>query len=236
MSRHDDPVDPDHQMESEAVSSDRPPQFNGSNCGYRCGWGCCEPRGGDDDGGGSGSDATPTLIGSDDDIGVVDLPWQNEDPYELRPSDSNESPTRGGAPVVLVDGSEEHLQFHRFLHTQRDLFASSAVNQHHNELDSLQNEATTRSHSSAASEAGSVLSVSHDGLIAGIGTWDDESEVEHFPGFFRKTPLRLSPQYEHCRGPSMSHLVTQDFSTLLNPIERIWRIPRPATETSYHLR
>jgi hypothetical protein len=59
--------------------------------------------------------------------------------------------------------------------------------------------------------------MSQDGLVVGIGTWNEDVRHDRLPGLFRKTPLRLSPSYEDCRGPSLSHLITQDVSTLLNP-------------------
>lgn len=234
MSRHDDPNPHDYQMEPEAVSPNRPPNLNESNCRHRCGLGCCEPqRGDDDDGGGGGSDTTSTVIGSDDDVGDLSEPWHAEGVYEHSLS-APDLRTSERQPGGFTYRSEEDLRFSRFLHAQRCIFISSILNR--DELDSLCNEATTRSQSSASSEVESAGNMSQDGLVIGIGTWNDDvrhDRHDRLPGLFRKTPLRLSPNYEDCRGPSLSHLNTQDVSTLLNPNGR-WGVQGFSTTYTMH--
>ncbi|EAT88299.1 hypothetical protein HBI56_124000 [Parastagonospora nodorum] len=218
MSRHDDSNPHDRQMEIEAVSSDRPPHLNESNCRYCCGLGCSGPQSGDDDGeGGCGSDATSTVVGSDNDVGDLEEPLHVEEVYEPQPFGPEDSRTSERQPGGFTYRSEEDLRFHRFLRAQRSIFISSILNRNRDELDSLRNEATTRSHSSASSEVGSADNMSQEGLVAGVGTWGDAIRHDRLPGLFRKTPLRLSAQYEDCRGPSLSHLITQDVTTLLSP-------------------
>lgn len=237
MPRHNDVNDNDYQMETQAVSSKRPPQFNEVNCGYRCGWGCCEPQGGDDDGGGvgdSGTDATPTLIGSDDGIGELDEAFPHErfgdpDPPSLR--DHEIGVEEPGSTVVFND-TDESLRFHADVTTQGNHSNPSvAASIHDGSLDSSQNEPITRSHSSAGSDAGTIGRVSRNVPYAGIGAWD---EANRFPGHFCQTPLRLSPQYEDCRGPPMSHLVTQDYSTLLGPVGYAWGVQRAPVGYAIH--
>jgi hypothetical protein len=153
MSRHDDPIPHDRQMETEAVSSDRPPHLNESNCRYCCGLGCSGPQSGDDDGGGGcGSDATSTVVGSDNDVGDLAEPLPVEEVYEPQPFGPEDPRTSERQPGGFTYRSEEDLRFHRFLRAQRSIFISSILNRNRDELDSLRNEATTRSHSSASSE------------------------------------------------------------------------------------
>jgi hypothetical protein len=45
---------------------------------------------------------------------------------------------------------------------------------------------------------------------------------------FLQTPLRLSPQYEHCRGDPASHLVVPDRSPLWYLVEQSWNGYAPA--------
>ncbi|KAH3917173.1 hypothetical protein HBI56_121440 [Parastagonospora nodorum] len=56
----------------------------------------------------------------------------------------------------------------------------------------------------------------HDGLISGLRTWDGDVRHDRPQYFSSKNPLRLSPQYEDCRGQSLSHLITKDDWPVIN--------------------
>jgi hypothetical protein len=86
----------------------------------------------------------------------------------------------------------------------------------------------TTDHSPEASAAGSTRNRSPD---PGIPYWTaglpvaTELPLEYY---FLQTPLRLSPQYEHCRGNPASHLVVQDRPSLQFLMEQTWRVYAPA--------
>jgi hypothetical protein len=211
------------------VSAKRPPQFNESTCGYRCGWGCCEPQGGDDSGGGNTSEGTPTLIGSDDED-AMEWPVGQDVLDESRPSDSRSPREIDGEtnPLELADDLEQNLQLNRQFLTPSNILAPSRSDWNCDQsLDSLEARAATRSHGSVASDRRSVRSISPCGWDAGIGDWQDIHDTNPIPGYFCVTPLRLSPQYEHCRGLAASHMVTQDYSTLLDCVGEDWRVGMP---------
>jgi hypothetical protein len=87
----------------------------------------------------------------------------------------------------------------------------------------------TTDHSPAASAGGSARSRSPD---PGVLYWVTHSMPVATPlpieYFFLQTPLRLSPQYEHCRGDPASHLVLPDRSPLWYLMEQSWNGYGPA--------
>jgi hypothetical protein len=226
MPRHHHPFGYNDDLQAEAVSATRPPQFNESTCGYRCGWGCCEPQGGDDGGGGNASEGTPTLIGSGEEDSM-DWPVVQDglDESNLGGSHSPRDVDGETNPLDLEDPFEQNSHLNRHFLTPDNMFASSQSDWDYDEsLDSLEAQATGRSHGSVASDRRSIRSVSPCGWDAGIGDWQNLNDANPIPGHFRVTPLRLSPQYEHCRGPAASHMVTQDYSTLLDSVGEDWGV------------
>ncbi|KAH7408378.1 hypothetical protein DE146DRAFT_372227 [Phaeosphaeria sp. MPI-PUGE-AT-0046c] len=215
MPRDEDPHTYDEHQEAGTVSPNRPPQFNLSNCGYRCGWGCCEPIGGDDgDDGGYESDATPTLIGSDDELERTEL----QDEIDALPtgiSDLQRMIENEPAPIVIYD-FEDNILLNLPVPVQAEMFSSEHSEwDYQGSADRLEHESASGNHSSAASDRQSIGSASPSGWDAGMGAWDVMDEAGR--NYFCATPLRLSPYYEHCRGNAASHLVVQDYSMLLEP-------------------
>jgi hypothetical protein len=235
MSRHDDPIDYESQR-PETVSSRRRPQFNQSNCGYRCGLGCCEPREGDDDDGGSGGDSTPTLVGSEDeDEADLEISHQEVDEaYQDRVAEEGEV----GPNPITMNAIEENLYLSRTVVDQENPFIQSQSSRSNLESpSSLENQANSELPSSAVSEVGQIGNVLLLGWDAGMGGAFEGSEPDRCPltHHFLVRPLRLSPQYEHCRGPAASHLVIQDYSNLLDVVEVDWRAWMPGNSNAlYH--
>jgi hypothetical protein len=225
-------MDHNYQMDTGTVSPNRPPQFNVVNCGFRCGWGCCERQGGDDDGGGGGdgaTDATPTLISSDDGVGELDESPPHEDSQgpDFAGSNSHALDDGESGSTLIFDDLGESMQFHEQALAHENPFDLSAAGWYsNNSLDDLRDDFNTTSHSNSASDAASVSSVSRNVCYADIGAWD---AVDQLPGYFCRSPLRLSPRYEDCRGPPLSHRVAQDYSTLLGPVVYAWGLQRAAT-------
>jgi hypothetical protein len=224
-----DPNGPNDQLQVEEVSANRPPQFKESTCGYRCGWGCCEPDGGGD----SESDAAPTLIGSEDED---EVPEGNTMRAGLDASHHSGSHNdRDAVPIVLVNDFEESLQLNQHLFAHGDTIAPSRLNWDYDEsVNSLGNQAGSEPHSSAASDRRSTGSPSPYGWDTGIGGWTEDSNANRLPGYFCVTPLRLSAQFEHCRGPVASHMVIQDYSTLLDIAGEDWRVHMPVDHWSMY--
>jgi hypothetical protein len=220
-----DPNDYSDQLHTEAVSPNRPPQFNESTCGYRCGWGCCEPDGGGD----GGSDATPTLVGSEDeaDTEATEGSALHAGVDASRPTGShnNRDADIDAAPVVLVDDSQESLQLSQHVLAHGDPIAPCQLNRDHDEsVKSLENQADSEPRSSAASDQRSTGSASPYGWDTGIGGWADDSNANRLPGYFCVTPLRLSAQLEHCRGTFASHTMMRDCSMLLDIAGEDWGV------------
>lgn len=211
MSRHQDPHTYEEDLQSETVSPHRPPQFNASTCGYRCGWGCCEPVGGDDEGGGYGSEGTPTLIGSDDGEMPDEMDALPSDALELQ-QDIVDDPI----PLV-VDDIEDDILLNLPIAAQAVVFSPEQSEWDYQEsADSVESQVASEAHNSTPSDRRSIGSASPCGWDAGMGAWNEmDKSVRILPGYFCVTPLRLSPYYEHCRGNAASHLVTQDYSMLL---------------------
>jgi hypothetical protein len=236
MDRNNNLNDNDNYMETQAGSSDRPPQFNEVNCGYRCGEGCCEPQGGDDDGGGGEegrTDATPTLVSSDDGIEELDEPHPVEDAEEPHIAGTGAHILDGvnSGSTTFLDDLDGSLQSHGHGTAHEHLPSSSTADWVYGDSRSnLPDNFVTISHSSAASDAGSADNMSRSGYFVGIGACFDQNQANPFPGFFCQMPLRLSPRYEDCRGPP----IFQDFSTLLGPAGYAWDVPRATIGYAYH--
>jgi len=213
------PDDCPDQPQPEIRSPVRQPQYNDTNCGcgYRCGWGCEEPIQEpieepmleEDDGGTSDSE---TAVDPEDDfiarLEDEDIEIEADEAGLLVPSVLNEE----RADVVL------------FLHEWDEFYAFMPILRDHEALseDLRVEPCTPRDHSTAPSRGGSV------GTMSPIPAFDDETRglpVVQLSRqyFFRQTPLRLSPQYEHCRGDPASHLVVQDRYQSVQSAEETWR-------------
>ncbi|CBX95283.1 predicted protein [Plenodomus lingam JN3] len=170
------------------LSRARPPQLK--LCGFRCGYGCEEPTEDDGDGGGGGgSDAASetTLIES---IG----------PQGISQRETNQ---RDHDAHVLDTGSEAQHFTELSEHSDEHGLGRSSS------LDVASCASSDRSR--GVSAHGSVRMATPG---PGIGVWADDQlrHVNRFPleYYFLQSPLRLSAQYEHCRGDSLSHLVNPD--------------------------
>lgn len=228
MDSHYDTNGEAYHPELVAGSPDRPPQFNESSCGYRCGWGCCEPKGGDDDGGGSQSDV-PTLVnyGGDDDM-AFSLPDADHNAHQRAEVGVVEDLGETAQPIAYV---ENNMHRHQIVIVDEDTSLSSHQYQSLDEADSLENEASSGPHSVVAFDGRSVEFIMPDELI-GIRDWIEDfpldypevNEAGQVPSntLFHVAPLRLSFQYEHCRGNPYSHMVVQDDIELPVPAEANW--------------
>jgi len=202
---------PSNQAKLDSSSPDRPPQYNFRNCGYDCGLGCkkaVEDEGGGgssekgiergSDGDSDGDSDAVTAVGEDEN-GYLIAEWQGEDGDAGATDDSEENMSNSD---IAEDDTAGRLS------SQGDYDAMS---------ESLVVEpCATRDHSPVASVGGSVRSLSPN---PGIIYWPASPlPVEYH---FLHTPLRLSPQYEHCRGDPASHLVGPDRSTSFYLIEQV---------------
>ncbi|KAF1840046.1 uncharacterized protein K460DRAFT_421702 [Cucurbitaria berberidis CBS 394.84] len=225
MFHHHEPNDPTNQPRPQAVSPDRPPQWKRMNCGYRCGWGCEEPGEDESDGGGSDDETVSTLVDTDDEESpMIELPneeVENHEAYQQAGLLLHESLDDGDTGVVvLVSGSPsecEDCSIHS--HSPQDYDGRS---------ESLEVEpCATGDHSTVASSGGSAGNRSpvpgFDYIMMGI-------PMTRFPPayYFLETPLRLSPQDEHCRGHTFSPMVLQDEILYLDVMGEMRRsqIPR----------
>lgn len=167
----------------EDGSSERPPQYNDTNCGcgYRCGWGCEEPTLEEDDGGFSDSD---TIVVSQEDL-ESDVQPEGEDPEaDLQQQDvavANDIIGSHRDIIFLINDGEEYPAY-AFYRDTDDLSDGLNVNP-----------CSTRSSSIAPSSSGSNRSQSplpgFDVITAGMPTLQLAGIY-----YFLESPLRLVPQ------------------------------------------
>ncbi len=115
-----------------------------------------------------------------------------QDARSSLPIDSNDE--RVGAFLLESDSENEHIDQHNPINNQSDLMDSLAVESR-----------ATDDQSMMRSVSGGVEITSPG---PGIGSWtENEPYRARLPTeyHFLRTPLRLSPQYEHCRGTPMAH-------------------------------
>jgi len=200
------------QPQPEIRSPVRQPQFNDTNCGcgYRCGWGCEEPV----------QEPIEEPMLEEDDGGTSDsetaVDPEEEYMARLEHEDIEIEADQAGllGPSVL---DQERADVVLFLH------AWDEFNNNETLSDDLEVEpCITRHPSTAPSSGGSV------GPMSPILAFEEATRglpVLQLSGqyYFRRTPLRLSPQYEHCRGDPASHLVVQDRDQFPPPAEETWR-------------
>jgi hypothetical protein len=215
-----DPNDYNDQIQAEAVSATRPPQFNESTCGYRCGWGCCEPDGGGGGGGDdSASDTAPTLVDSEGEDEAMDEAELRNEPDTSHSIDSRNNGVvdRDTGPIALVDDFQDGAELSQhFFASEIPMITPQMSGDYEESVNSIDGQVGSDIHSSAASDRRSTGSASPYRWTARVGDWIKDSKPDHYPGYFSMTPLRLSAQVEHCRGLVASHGVSEDFSTLLS--------------------
>ncbi|RMZ66649.1 hypothetical protein GMOD_00002006 [Pyrenophora seminiperda CCB06] len=198
---------PLNQATRDKLSPNRPPQFNFRNCGYDCGLGCQKASDDEGDGGGSerssergnetgsegGSDDTTAV--DDNDNGYLIAEWQSED----------------GDAEAAEDRQENMSNPNAAEHDAAAIAQSSSPGEYDAMSESLVVEpCVTSDHSPMSSVGGSVRSLSpNPGILYWITNMRPVSPLP-FEYHFLHTPLRLSPQYEHCRGDPASHLVGPD--------------------------
>lgn len=168
-----------NQTNMSRLSRNRPPQYNTRNCGYDCGYGCTKEKGG-----GAESDEE-TAVDVDENVPSDAETW-NED--------SRESEDLSASQVSLLssrttasDGTGLQLSSS---HESEDMSASMVV------------EPNSSGNHTPAPPSGSARSLSPIPWI--IMPVASPLPIRYY---FLQTPLRLSPQYEDCRGdPDRSRL------------------------------
>lgn len=169
----------------------------------------------DDDGGDYESDNTPTLVDSES----VDSDEEDETSEEPRLHEDVDATV----PIDRPTPEEDEMEMDATPREISSLNSQSDWSQNES-IDSLENHASSGANSIIISDGGRNDTVSQDGLY-GVGDWArvKTDEARRFSGkhYFRQSPLRLSPQYEHCRGNA--HMVIPDDAELLDSYEADWR-------------
>ena len=204
MNDREDTNDPPNQSQMNTPSPNRPPQFNERNCGYDCGYGC--EKASEDEGGGGYSDEE-TVVNDENEEMMANSELQSEGDGEMQDSSSSQGsvPTSEGA-----DWNETDDQ----LPSPRDTNMSASL---------IVEPLSPADHSPPASISGSARSVSPN---PGVMYWITSLRVATplpMSYHFLQTPLRLSPQLEHCRGDPTPGLVVPDRSALSYVMEQLAR-------------
>ncbi|KAH7086816.1 hypothetical protein FB567DRAFT_51805 [Paraphoma chrysanthemicola] len=215
MDSHQD-TDETYHSEPE-VSSNRPPQFNGSNCGYRCGWGCCEPNASDDEGGGSESSA-PTLVDPLEDDGRAPSLVDADDDDDDDDDDHDENAEQQSEVAVVVeaeDGAQTIAYLENNLH-----HPSVSSHRYLSPSGSLEDDASSGAHSDVPCDRRHIIDLTMSDILRGITDrmedlpfqrpQDDQAGPALSRTLFLLPPLRLSAQYEHCRGNPYRHMAIRD--------------------------
>lgn len=224
QNRRGDPLDPALQPQPE-ISPNRPPQFKESTCGYRCGWGCCEPSDadGDSDGGGIDSEAGTTLLGNEEqNMRMRRNPIQRN--FVVRGTPRPEGlPILGEIErqtgmVILANGYDERAS------NQESSFAPSTRMQEWDGTGNSVSEPRSGYLSSRHSNARTRGMPSPMSLEFNISNWiEDHAALFPLEYYFSEPPLRLSPQ----DGPSRGHLVSgrasHDDESMSDILEDAWR-------------
>lgn len=187
MYDHNDTSGSSNQAKLDKPSPDRPPQFNFRNCGYDCGLGCQKASEDEGDGGGSerGSDGgsdDATAVGEDDN-GYPVTGWQGEDGDAEATDDAQENNSN-------PDTEEEDATAQLVSSGDYDAMSESLVVE----------PCVTGDHSPVVSADGSVRSLSpNPGILYWITSMRPATPTPRPVEYhFLHTPLRLSPQNEHC--------------------------------------
>jgi hypothetical protein len=173
----------------------------------------CEKASEDEGGGGGGDSDEETAVDEDGDDRDLTAASQagSSDPRPESPVDETSSPR-----VVEGERFFNHTASSGYL---SDLSGSLQVGPY-----------ATMDHSPEASARGSTRTMSPD---PGMPYWITGLPVVPdlpFAYYFLETPLRLSPQCEHCRGKTASHLVVPDRTAMAFLMEQTWRGYVPAYE------
>jgi hypothetical protein len=190
MYNRDDGNDSPSESNMSTLSPDRPPQFNARNCNYDCGYGCQKDS--EDEGGGAESDEQ-TVVGEEEENvhPYEDAEVQDESSREFEDlSGSGEWMPNSGAATPNSTG----IQSSSSQDSGDDMFASMVVEP-----------VSSGDHSPVIANSGSARSVSPN---SGHVFWVAAPLPISY--YFLQTPLRLSPQLEHCRGDPASLVVVPD--------------------------
>ncbi|KNG48015.1 hypothetical protein DDE82_002280 [Stemphylium lycopersici] len=202
MNDREDTNERPNQPQVNTPSPNRPPQFNERNCGYDCGYGC--EKASEDEAGGGYSDEETVVEDTNEDM-LSNAEFQSESDGEMQDLSSSQ----GSMPISDgVDWDETCNQ----LPDANNMSASLMVEPF-----------SPADHSPPASISGSARSVSPN---PGVVYWVTSLRVATplpMSYHFLQTPLRLSPQLEHCRGDPTSHLVVPDRSALSYVMEQLAR-------------
>jgi hypothetical protein len=209
MYDHDDPNSPLNQPSLDRPSSDRPPQFNWRNCGYDCGEGC--EKASENEGGGGVSDGETAVDADEDQSSMTGL--QDEDIRTAQDTDDATTDSSNLDPMDCVDTVVYGQPPEGHTTMSGSLIVEPCV---------------TADNSPVPSASGSARSRSPDpGVLYWITSMPIATPLP-LEYHFLQTPLRLSPQYEHCRGDPASHLVVPDRSPLWYLVEQSWNGYAPA--------
>ena len=204
MSERDDPHIPPDQPRMESASRNRPPQFNWRNCGFDCGFGCEKASEEEGGGGGGGGSDDETAVDENEilDLAAV-LQFENNEVGHEHPNSSSDNDL--SPDEVEVEGSSSLMDSNGYLdHMSGSLHVGQCA---------------TTDHSPGASTRNRSPDPGIPYWIAGLPVAPELP----FAYYFLETPLRLSPQYEHCRGDPASHLVVPDRTSWSFLMEQTWR-------------
>ena len=207
MYEREDSNDLSNQTNMSRLSRNRPPQFNARNCGYDCGYGCSK-----DEGGGAESEEE-TAVGEEENVPSY---------AEVQDGDSRESEDLSGSQASMPNSSTAAsdgtgLEWS----SSQDLDGSMSASM-------LVEPVSPGDHSPGFPASGSVRSVSpNPGIVYWISSTGVASPLP-ISYYFLQTPLRLSPQLEHCRGDPAFHLVVPDRSRLSYMMDQLAREYAPA--------
>lgn len=209
--------DPHEIPEVEAVFPRRPPQYKRSTCGFDCGLGCDDSRDEDSSDGRSDADTESTKV----DVSVPettagqhshdDLTSMETSRLSIVPMPTVEELERDAGLTALAPRPEEVMRAWDGLverlrsSVERDISRST--------MDAAERVQDSPSMGRAR------LRIMSPG--PGIGDWD--ARIKPLPRnyFFHGMPLRLSPQFEHCRGNPFFHMVGQDAGSLMDLMDLI---------------
>ncbi|KAH7076633.1 hypothetical protein BKA63DRAFT_286645 [Paraphoma chrysanthemicola] len=211
------PNDEAYHSEPE-VSSNRPPQFNESSCGYRCGWGCCEPSAGDDEGGG-GESNTPTLVDAEEDASSL-LDADDDDGEDAEQQDEVAIVVEAEDGAQTIAYLENNLRRPQFLMVDEHSSISSHQYMSPDGAGSQEDGASSGAHSDITCDGRRIIDFNVSDVLRGISD-RMEGLLHQYPEgdragpapsstLFRVPPLRLSAQYEHCRGNPYRHMAIRD--------------------------
>lgn len=232
-----DPLDPAYQPQPEAAPSGAPPQFNESCCGYRCGWGCCEPSEGDSesDGDGDGNDrssertsGSTTVVGSERQNELLEQAVQRGNFVVMGTPRPAGLPIlgeieRGTGMVILTNGNH-----HIVISPQDSPYIRSPNLRAYHEIENSLLPEPSSGYMTNASRSRGVPSPRSPGL--GVpGWWEGQDR----PYLFRTPPLRLNSQCGRNDHQTDALMATADVDTLRSFLEH-WHVLYAARTDGFH--